>query len=138
MVEKPEITITAIRDAINVPEVTELRDEAVQSGIDRAWPIVKSRIRGGEDAELIEMAYITVAAYFAALTEATRAHQRQPGRYDQSTGKWTPKSGAEGRDWNQVLDHLRDLMNMYLDALTPEPEPAQSRLLRRSKTMHWG
>lgn len=132
------IDISDVRDAINVPEATELTDAVIQSGITRAWPLVKNRLRGGEDELLIWGAYVQTAAYLAALTYATRTHQVQPGMYDPSSGKWTPREGSEGRDWGAVLNHLKELKDEYLDELTPETTEKEPTKIRRMKVIHWG
>jgi hypothetical protein len=129
-----EITIKAVRDAINVPEASELPNDAVQSGIDRAVPRVNKRLKGGEDPDLVWAAKVSAAAYLAALTYATRSHDIHPGSYDPATGRWTPVQGAEARSWSAVLNYLKDQMDEYFDELDPE-EPV--RHARQLMTFQW-
>jgi len=131
-----DVSIKAVRDAINIPEVGELSDDAIQPGIDRARPKVATRLGGGEPDELVWAAQVSTAAYLVALTYATRAHNVHPGAYNPTSGRWEPVAGAEGRDWSQVLNHLKGLMDDYLDELTPKDEaPKHVRFLACG---HWG
>lgn len=125
----PEITIQLVRDAINVPEATELPDAAVDIGIRRAVPKVNHRLRGGDDPEFVWAAQVSTAAYFAALTYATRSHDIHPGKYNPETGRWEPVTVAEGRSWASILNHLKEVMDGFLDELPP-PTQRAARFMR--------
>lgn len=127
-------TRAEVRAAINVPETEELMDEAIQSGIDRGTPLVLARLGGGESIELVWAAKVSAAAYFAALSYATRSNNIHPGALNPQTGRWEPVDGAEGRGWAQVLNHLKDVMDRFLDELTPN-DPAPKKL-RSARAIH--
>lgn len=124
-----------MRAAINVPEVSELPDNAVESGIRRAVPRVAKRLRGGEDPDLVWAAKVSAAAYLAALTYATRSHDIHPGAYNPTSGRWEPVKGAETRDWSRVLNLLKEQMDEYFKELEPDEPP---KLLRFVRGAHWG
>ena len=121
---------TDVRAAINVPEATELPDDAVESGILRAVPRVNNRLRGGEDPDLVWAAKVSAAAYLAALTYATRSHDIHPGKYNPETGRWEPVTEAEGRSWASILNHLKEVMDDYLKELPPPPTQRAARFMR--------
>jgi hypothetical protein len=102
------ITTTEIRNAINIPEASELSELAINSAIDRAQRYFK--VLGNQytaPIEFLNEGQRAYAIYLAYQSYADRVLNVPPGAYEQ--GKWSPIAEEIVRDTSAKLQGLRQL-----------------------------
>jgi hypothetical protein len=109
------ITISEIRDIINLTETGELSDVAIQSAIDRAEVFISDLAsRSSASAAIIALAKKNYAAYLAYQTYADRIIEELPGSFDQ-VGVFNPIANPLARQVLAKLDGLKETSDEIID-----------------------
>lgn len=113
------ITVQEVRDAINIPEASELSDDVIESAISRAagyFTILAARYSA--PAEFFPPAESAYAIYLAYQSYADRVLNVVPGAY--SEGKWNPiaeeiirATGDKLQGLRQVAEDMTSIIKSY-------------------------
>lgn len=114
------ITVAAIRDAINIPEEKELSSDVIESAISRATSyIAVLQARYSAPLEFFTSTEIAYCAYLAYQAYADRVLNVPPGAYHE--GKWDPIAEEIVRSTGDKLQGLRQAAMDLIDIIKSYP-----------------